>query len=680
MQSRTHALSVLAVLLLTIPAGAQEAARRAVIWYDRGDPATLNLLAGPGGRDREPGTDFRFVKESVTGTSPKFEAEDENGVTWKVKVGEEVHGETAAARLLWAVGYVVDEDYFRPQIHVRGMKPLKRGQQFVSADGLVTDVRLERNTSNADSSAWSWYDNPLLGTREFNGLRVMMALINNWDLKAVNNSAAAAAGSRVYSISDLGSSFGRTGDALRRSKSVATEYAESRFIDDVTPTHVDFVLHSRPFFPTVVNLRNYRVRTRMESIVKDIPLADARWIGGRLSQLSATQIGDCFRAGGFAPEDVALYTQTVMRRVAALRDLPAPALERPVAEAAPARPATTTRLVPIRETLIAIPVGTPHAGAVAGGFEQGGGLGVGAQLTTAHVLPAVELRAMALTSTHKAQRYELDAAFSHVGSRRTHADIWFTYLQRATDFHSSGAESFPDRDTQFSIERRSYQGSLSRDLTDRLHTGIYAQARNTRSVLDESTRSTIRLYGAFLSFDTRDNSRGLTTGVNLFARFATADGLGAVSDRYGWTELEGDARAYIPLGGPRTSLLVRSLVQFKSPQDGREIPFYDLSWLGGRMFLRGTPSYRLRGNDLLLLASELQRTIVPLTRVRGVDLFASGDAGQTWTDRREFTRSRWRSGLGGGVQYRHSQTMAVRVETSHGVEGVQSYASLSRGF
>jgi len=672
----------MAVVLLTMPAGAQDAARPDVIWYDRGDAAVLNLLEGPGGRDREPGTDFRFLKESAGGTSPKFEVEDENGVTWKVKVGDEVHGETAAARLLWAAGYVVDEDYFRPQIRVRGMKTLKRGQQFVSADGLVTGVRLERNTSNAGSSSWSWYDNPLLGTREFNGLRVMMALVNNWDLKAVNNSAADAAGSHVYSITDLGSSFGRTGDALRRSKSVATEYAESRFIDEVTSTHVDFVLHSRPFFPTVVNIKNYRFRTRMEGIVKEIPLADARWIGGRLSQLTSTQIGDCFRAGGFAPADVALYTQTVMRRIAALRDLPAP-LERPAAEAAPAGagPATTTRLVPTRETLIAIPVGMPHAGAVVGGFEQGGGIGFGGQLTTAHVLPAVELRAMALTSTHKAQRYELDAAFPHVGSRRTHADIWFTYLQRATDFHSLGEESFPDRDTQFSIERRSYQGSLSRDLTDRLQTGIYAQARNTRSVLEESaTRSTILLYGVFLSFDTRDNSRGLTSGINLLGRIATADGLGAASGRYGWTETEGDARGYIPLGSRRTSLLVRSLAQFKSPRHGSEIPFYDLSWLGGRMFVRGTPSYRVRGNNLLLLASELQRTVVSLTPVRGVDLFASADTGQTWTDRREFTRSRWRSGLGGGVQYRHSQTMAVRVEMSHGVEGIRSYASLSRGF
>ena len=328
MPSHRNVLSALAVLLLTTLTGAQEAPRPAVIWYDRGDAAAMNLLTGPGGRDREPGTNFRFIRESVSGTSPKFEVEDENGVTWKAKLGEEGPGETAAARLLWAAGYVVDEDYYRPQIRVRGMQALKRGQQFVSADGLVAGVRLERDVPGADTKPWSWYDSPLLGTREFNGLRVMMALINNWDLKEINNGAAATAEGRVYSVTDLGSSFGRTGHVLHRSKGVATEYAESRFIDKVTPTHVDFVLHSRPFLPTAVHVTNYRFRARMESIVKDIPLADARWIGGVLGQLSEAQIGDCFRAGGFAPADIAIYTEVVMRRIAALKGLPAPSLSR----------------------------------------------------------------------------------------------------------------------------------------------------------------------------------------------------------------------------------------------------------------------------------------------------------------------------------------------------------------
>jgi len=682
MQSHTNLVSALVVVLLVTSAAAQKAATPAVIWYDRGDAAALNLLIGPGGHDREPGTSFRFIRESPSGTSPKFEVEDENGVIWKAKLGEEVHAETAAARLLWAVGYVVDEDYYRPQIHVRGMETLTRGRQFVSVDGIVTAVRLERGSGKAESSTWSWYDNPLIGTREFNGLRVMMAVINNWDLKAINNGDVASDGGRVYSITDLGSSFGRTGDSLRRSKGLASEYARTRFIDQVTPTHVDFVLHSRPFFPSIVNFPNYRFRTRMESIVKDIPLADARWIGDRLNQLSAIQIGDCFRAGGFAPADVLTYTDAVMRRITALKDLPAPSTDRTVAEAAPsgADPSITTRLVPLRETLIAIPVGTPHARAVTGGFEQGGGIGIGGQLTTAHAFPGVELRATALASTHNGRRYELDATLPHVGSTRTHADVWFTYLERATNLHSIAPRSV-DRDTQFTIEQRSYQGSLSYDLADHLQTGVYAQAKNSWSVLDElSTRSTIASFGAFLSYDTRDNSRGLTRGVNFFGRFATADGLGHASSRYGWTETELDARGHLPLGGPRTALLLRSRAQFKSPRNGGQIPYYDLSWLGGRAFLRGAPSYRYRGNNVLLLASELQRTLIPLSPIRGVDLFGSADTGQIWTDRREFTRGRWQSGLGGGLQYRHSATMAARVELSHGAEGTRTYMSMSRGF
>ena len=38
-----------------------------------------------------------------------------------------------------------------------------------------------------EAATWSWHDNPFVGTREFNGLKVMMALVNNWDLKDVNN-------------------------------------------------------------------------------------------------------------------------------------------------------------------------------------------------------------------------------------------------------------------------------------------------------------------------------------------------------------------------------------------------------------------------------------------------------------------------------------------------------------
>jgi hypothetical protein len=119
----------------------------------------------------------------------------------------------------------------------------------------------------------------------------------------------------------LGATFGRTGNSLTRSKGVMRDYAEAKFIERVTPTHVDFVMHSRPFFPTFLYLSNYRLRTRMESVVKHIPIADARWLGDRLGQLSIEQISDCFRAGGFSPADVEAYTRVVVQRIAALKTL-----------------------------------------------------------------------------------------------------------------------------------------------------------------------------------------------------------------------------------------------------------------------------------------------------------------------------------------------------------------------
>ena len=78
----------------------------------------------------------------------------------------------------------------------------------------------------------------------------MMALINGWDLKQINNGSVDG----QYGVSDLGASFGRTGNNFTRSKGVMKDYAETKFIEKVTPTYVDFVMHSRPFFLSVVNL------------------------------------------------------------------------------------------------------------------------------------------------------------------------------------------------------------------------------------------------------------------------------------------------------------------------------------------------------------------------------------------------------------------------------------------
>jgi hypothetical protein len=120
MRNHKRIFFIILALFLALPVLAQQAKTAAALWRDRGDVAALDLLNGPGGKEHQPGTHFKFIEESKGGTAPKFEVEDENGAKWKVKLGPEVKSETAATRLLWAAGYFADEDYYRPQIRVQG--------------------------------------------------------------------------------------------------------------------------------------------------------------------------------------------------------------------------------------------------------------------------------------------------------------------------------------------------------------------------------------------------------------------------------------------------------------------------------------------------------------------------------------------------------------------------------
>jgi len=335
--NRAHR-SVICVIIaaaFTIPAAAYEAAKRkafttaakrrvstTALWRGR-DIASLNLLYGPGGKEHQPSGTFTFVKEDKEGTAPKFEIVDQQGVRWKAKLGEETKSETAATRLVWAAGYFTDEDYYLPEIRVKKMPKLSRGHEFVAANGMVRGVRLERSVKGQKKSGnWSWFKNPFVGTKELNGLRIMMALINNWDLKEVNNAVYGEKGQgNRYVISDLGASFGETGNSITRSKSNLEDYAGTEFIQKVTPEHVDFFLSSRPFFPTAIDVPNYLTRTKMQDVAKHIPLAHARWLGRLLGQLSSEQIRDCFRAAGYSPEEVNGFAKVVQGRIADLKRL-----------------------------------------------------------------------------------------------------------------------------------------------------------------------------------------------------------------------------------------------------------------------------------------------------------------------------------------------------------------------
>jgi len=292
------------------------------LWHDRGNIASLDLVHGSGGKEHQPAGKFTFVKEDKAGTSPKFEVVDGQGVRWKVKLGEEAQAETAASRLVWAAGYFTDDDYYLPELKVAKMPKLERGREYVSEGGVVHGARLERGIKGQKKTDnWSWFKNPFADTKEMNGLKVLMALTNNWDLKELNNAVYTGGGAAHYAISDLGATFGQTGNTIVRSKSNLEEYRETEFIQKISTETVDFVLNSRPIVPLAVNVRYYLTRTQMQGIVKDIPIAHAKWLGHLLGQLSAAQIRDCFRAAGYSPEDVEGFAKVVEKRIAELNQL-----------------------------------------------------------------------------------------------------------------------------------------------------------------------------------------------------------------------------------------------------------------------------------------------------------------------------------------------------------------------
>jgi len=145
--------------------------------------------------------------------------------------------------------------------------------------------------------------------------------VNNWDLKQVNNAIYAVDGERHYAISDLGASFGKTGNSMQRTKGVPTDYQGSKFISRHSRDFIDFELNSRPFILGIIAVSNYLERSRMEGITQHIPRADARWLGQRLSQLTDDQIRDAFRASGYGAADVEMLARTVRQRIAALEAL-----------------------------------------------------------------------------------------------------------------------------------------------------------------------------------------------------------------------------------------------------------------------------------------------------------------------------------------------------------------------
>jgi hypothetical protein len=305
---------------------AQDTSHHPILWREPTDIESRNLYFGPGGSRHQPQPPFTFDRENLNGTNPKFVVRDVNGVKWTIKLGEEARPETVASRLVWAAGYFSDTEYFLPAVQVEGMPThVHRGEAAIGPGGTMTNARFKHEIGKKIGT-WDWRDNPFANTRPLNGLRVLMAIINNWDLKDVNNAVRQNPNSPqdlIYEVSDLGASFGSAGRERTRaaSKDNLDAYRHSRFIDGFTPTSVDFDVPRRPALILLVDPRDFFGRLGLRWIGRDIPREDARWMGGLLARMTPDQLRDAFSAGGYRGDEVDGLITVLSERIARLNAL-----------------------------------------------------------------------------------------------------------------------------------------------------------------------------------------------------------------------------------------------------------------------------------------------------------------------------------------------------------------------
>jgi hypothetical protein len=267
----------------------------AEFWVEPGSE-TRNLFDGPGANGVRPAADARYeiLERDTRGFSITYKVRDARDREWNVKIGPEAQTEVVTARIVWAMGYHQVPSYFVERwVGVSSGK----GEQFGGARFRPRDDGLE------SLGMWSWQENPFVGTSPYNGLLVLMMILNGSDLKNQNNELYEVTdgprerAARWYVLKDLGASLGETGrfDPVRGN---IDAFEREPFILGINHGSVRFAY-----------------RGRHQELLRHITVEDVRWTCNRLRRLTDEQWRDAFRAGNYSPEVTARYVARIRTKI-----------------------------------------------------------------------------------------------------------------------------------------------------------------------------------------------------------------------------------------------------------------------------------------------------------------------------------------------------------------------------
>ncbi len=259
----------------TAPLTAEQTAQ---LWVQPPDITARDLFWGPGGEERAPKLDtvYRVTAYDVTGFSRGYDAVDEAGHNWRIKVGPEVQPEIVASRLLWAVGFHQPAIYFLQGWKIIGGTPADQG----------VPARFRLKDGYDSAGEWAWQENPYVGTREFKGLLVAQLIVNNWDLKTSQNRIYKIQDPSVqpntqFVVQDVGATLGGTRWPTGNRDKIE-DFESQRLVKRVDRSNVVFDYHGRH-----------------RELFRDIAPADVVWMCRLFAQLTDRQWQDAFRAANY---------------------------------------------------------------------------------------------------------------------------------------------------------------------------------------------------------------------------------------------------------------------------------------------------------------------------------------------------------------------------------------------
>ncbi len=305
---RTSAVGAAALLIacaggthiVKTPVSPPSSQQMAEFWNDpEGRPR--ELFYGIGGKNLAPAPDakYKFDGKDELGFSVSYDLVGPDGIEWSAKIGPEAQTEVLVSRILWGLGYHQPPAYYLPSWNLAGENGEVKKESEARFRPKIEGVE------RADEY-WAWRDNPFVGTRPFNGLLVVLLMLNSTDLKDDNNSIYEITrqfppgGPRVkrwFVVRDLGAALGETGKLFPR-RNWIEGFEKEEFIAGFKDGRIEFAFTGRH-----------------QELLKMITPADLRWAATRMQQFTDAQWRDAFRAANYSDEIRDRYLRKIRQKI-----------------------------------------------------------------------------------------------------------------------------------------------------------------------------------------------------------------------------------------------------------------------------------------------------------------------------------------------------------------------------